>query len=431
MNLPFDLNGWDYTNADQGIQGLAETIEQRTGKRDLYLSYLPEFCGGKGLSLAICDLFEMIDPIFSVPKRNFLNQERVAQIIDGEAICHFDGFELGRRQVIVRSSAPTEDWKDSRSGVETSFSWSRNIALSPSFISKLVLMKQAYVQEMACGAGFVVDVGYSHLFQKPVVRIAHGRPQDNTGKCFSSAVWDLFSPVGLYGCDGCELIPLTDKVLGALAPDLAKRIVSAAQAIGIDFGFQLEIIIHPENLEKWHLVQVRPSPEFLRGMMKPPKLVSRKHLATSLRISRAGSVTGEIKLLDAEAQIDALIKMRQPGFYGKCDEEALSPFKEYGNKIILWENISALDIWTLHTVLAMGRIGALGQLATTSLYANYHHFYIKPYGEGEKLSFREALLGGLLVEISKKDQSKLRKLARKKAQVLLISDGLIGQIYEV
>ncbi|MFA6521904.1 MAG: hypothetical protein WCT53_06005 [Candidatus Gracilibacteria bacterium] len=431
MNVPFDLNGWDYENADQGIQQLAKTIKQRTGKRGLYLPYLPKFCGGKGLSLAICDLFEMTDSIFSVPRRNFLSKEQVGLIIGGKAICHFDGFDPGGRLVMVRSSAPNEDWKDSRSGVETSFSWSRNIALSPSFISKLSLMGQAIVQEIVCGVGLVVDVGYSHLLKKPVVRIAHGRPADNTGKCYTSAVWDLFSPVGLYGSDGSALIPLADKVFGALAPELASRAVLTAQTIGIDFGFQMEVIIHPGNLEKWHLVQIRPSPEFLRGMTQTPKIIFNRHLETSLRVSRAGSVTSEIKLLDAEAKKEALRRMQRPGFYGKCAEKILRPFSEYGDKVILWKNISALDIWTLHTVLTMGRIGALGQLATTSLCANYHHFYVKPYGEGEKLSFREALSGSLLMEISKKAESKLTKIAQKGAQVHLVSDGLVGQIYAV
>lgn len=417
MNKPFDIHGWDYANGRELVNGLIRKQAQRQPKsKEWYEVLLEKYdsYGGKAFGLTLCQEIARFSTRLSVPEflhhailnRELMADERVRAIVQ-DRLREF-------RSVMIRSSAADEDWIDPRSGVHESKAFSPESAMDE-IMARIERNENLVVQRREWGIGCVVDVGFSELLQKPIVRIAHGNiALVPYGGRYSSATWDGESQVGVYDAQtGEPIVPIAKyEKLAAIASDLVRELVNGLKRLEIDFGVQFELVIDPDNTEKWSLVQMRPSPEALRGMRQAPETCG-ELMCTTGKVSRAGAAEGFICLSNG------------PYSHGPYACE---------NRIMAWEN-GALGKWggELDNLIDAHENGAVAHVAERCWIMNSAHGQFYRHGEFslEKIEVVQKMLI-LTPPANFKFYEKLGCPARKQdVRLRLVSDGLVGQIFRL
>lgn len=308
--------------------------------------------------------------------------------------------------IMARSSAPNEDWLDPRAGVEES-KHLRGDKIKAEIEAKLQDGAPLVVQNYVSGIGFVVDIGWSELLEQAVVRIAHGNiSKTGSGDVYTSATWDTEARIGLYNTDGESIVPLPERSLFEdIAPNLAKILVGALKKLEIDFGVQLELVIHPDRPDSWQLVQIRPSPEAVRGMQTKPEIKG-ELLATTGKVSHVGQVEGEAM---------------------KFDLRMITHRDAHQGKIATWNNKASIELieGANHTGIA-GHIGS--HLIPNSGHGTYRRIEGYWKEELEKVRAQKRLMLGLDYRTNLR---LIGRVARENLRLLLVSDGLVGQIYKI
>ena len=114
------------------------------------------------------------------------------------------------------------------------------------------------------GVGVVVDLGWSELLQRNVLRVALGCPsQEGGGVVYTSPTWDNEAAVGLFDAETGE--PIVDlqvryyDVRQRIVDKMVHWIIPTLINCGITFGLQFEFVGSLRIDDDDALVQVRPS----------------------------------------------------------------------------------------------------------------------------------------------------------------------------
>jgi len=359
--VPFDLNGWDYS------QPRSAFVESH---------------GGKAFGLMLCEHLTLGSRFFRVPPWFMMNQDN-ASIADETNTWIRDEWLAAHRStlVIIRSSGHDEDWHDGRSGVDRSNCGSGHPLVIKTYLRVRINEGNLplVVQSFEDGYGCVIDVGWSWILGKPVVRFAIGNTTTvgkNTG--YTSATWDNEARFGLYDAETNEpIIPLEDPKLSPIIPELVRELVASLRRIGIDYGVQLEAVVHPHHPEKWHLVQLRPTPAAMHGITSPLPRDGRLMMA-SCRVSKPGLCEGEtIILSDRDNDISVqdlayeIARIEGTQYDRSVDDEPERAL--LSGKIVLWDDRSfPKPEWSVYRALGIARLGAIGQVMVFPLVNSSH-----------------------------------------------------------
>lgn len=320
---------------------------------------------------------------------------------------------------VIRSSHPEEDWIDPRSGVyESTVCW-REEQVRPKLEEMQKRGEWAIVQSWTNGIGFVVDIGFSELLERPVARIAHGNiSRTGGGREYTSATWDHESHVGIYEADGeftgRPIVPLPWKEYRSIASDLVGSLVGFLRSRGINFGVQFELVIHPDRPETYWLVQLRPSPAAVRGPRKRPDIRG-EILTTTGKVSGAGVAEGEV------APMRFWLRERPD----PC------------GKIVVWDHAEHNTTrGSVNHLIRAWEAGARGQIVSCWMMNNSGHGTYGRLGGEERQKYDEFCWQGLSLatpfEFDLYASLGLYEIARGgKVQLRLVSDGLVGQVYRI
>lgn len=227
--------------------------------------------GGKALSLAVCDRLAQGSTRVKVPAWTAIPVQALMRA-DDQSVRPWLSQNPG--PVKVRSSAWDEDWLNGRSGVEQSRTVTDPARVFEHAQEVCARRHPVVLQSFVEGIGVVVDIAYSRILCRPIVRISTGREERlaDGRRLFSSATQDhegrheVIDPtyasfctrpvVGTLFEDSCLKLPLQE---------LAHELWARVQEMGITFGVQLELVVHPDRPKTWWLVQVRPSPDQVRN----------------------------------------------------------------------------------------------------------------------------------------------------------------------
>ena len=422
---PFDTSKWRY-----GRVGSAQTLLQlpEAVKRflpdSMILSTVSE-SGGKGLGLKICELMAqgsdtlVVSPWISLSIRDQFRQDNPTT---GAWIARRPGY------VHVRSSARSEDWIDGAAGRHTSSRSSpEDVYQTAQTVSRW--RAPVVVQEHVVGIGIVVDIAHSHILNQTIIRVATGREVVsplNSNRTFSSATWDhegrheLFDPqtgqqitetrTGTLFVRSCLDLPLQD-----LVAELWQRV----RDLGIDFGVQLELVIHPDIPRVWNLVQIRPSPNRVRvGSVQVASLTN--PVTTTCIVSSAFNTSEMARLITR----DDNAFLMEAGF----DPE--SPDSDPGNRFdgtptLVWEKDPHTDLG-LFQIRAAFSAGIVLQVTRKVLMINTTHCDIIRRNEGEQ---SQVLQENGVIAVAGDVHAQIVAALRDGPRMLhAVSDGIVGQI---
>lgn len=438
----FDVHGWDYAKAHENITELITRMSQRSRTRG-DLERAREFYGQHGeVPDSWWDLGAKLDKVLSESGGKafgftLCGNQFGRLIVPGwfapdwssEFMFHKDMERLENWLIrnphhIIRSSHPEEDWIDPRSGVYKSVICWRPEEVKSQLQEMWERGEWGIVQSLENGIGFVVDIGYSELLEMSVARIAHGNTSvTGSGDRYTSATWDHEAHVGIYEADGLfigrPVVPLASEKFAQIAPRMVQCLVDLLSSLGISFGVQFEIVIHPERPEvaNWWLVQMRPSPEAVRGPHERP-LIRGKLIATTGKVSGAGVAEGDV----------LVAKWDRPHWH--TYEEMR---KDCQGKVIVWDR-QRMNRYGVDYLIDAGKCGAVGQLTWHHIIVNSGHGTFAKLGELHEGEYRKACEASLLAAL---DGEPLRQEWYRRlytggtARLRLISDGLVGQVWLV
>lgn len=426
-NRPFDMNAWDY-----------DKPRPRRGAP----------MGGKAIGLTLCQKLADGNPRFYVPKWFGMN-ENAESLADNHLGISLWLSEYHPWSVIVRSSGRDEDWFDGRSGVERSVRCRTDEVSIKAALRERVATNRlpVVVQSMADGYGCVVDVGWSHLLGKAVVRVARGgTSNEGGGTRFTSATWDNEATFGLYDAEtGEAIIALADGELDVAMPDFARELVAGLRRIGVTYGVQLEVVIHPKYPFTWKLVQLRPSPSAMRGTTETPPRNGRL-LMTSCRVSKPGTCEGESIVMgdrdkDREIEMDACAIAREDGTEREHWFDDHPHRHALAGKIVLWSDSSVpKSEQSVLRALGAALTGAVGQISLRPLVNSSHGTKTDPnsWHGGQITAARTAkakeaslLIGAPRAHGSPFGQWPRDAWPRTPVRLRIVSDGLVGEIYQL
>ncbi len=343
---------------------------------------------------------------------------------------------------MVRSNAADEDWVDPGAGAHTS------VARGPAYVAEaarelLGACGGVVLQGCSVGVGLVVDLGWSELLQRNVLRVAIGLPsRSGSGLSYTSPTWDNEALVGLFDAHTGEAIVDLDihyfDVQAVVRP-FVDVIVPRLIEWGIDFGLQFELI---GSLTKGtaDLVQVRPSPGSIQGqVVQAPS--DETPLVTTGMVNMPGEVLAEVYMVldgrgrNQEDPLEVAIMTAQAADREQMDEY-WDPLKEaLGGKIVFWPP-GTLQKYGGSMKQAAGAwwLGAVAQISERAILTNSAHgmssdSYLK--SESSRAAFEEAKAGGPLLGIGRELSRLLRRECRGETPPVLhiVSDGLVGQVY--
>lgn len=291
---PFALDGYKYTQQD--LDGFMGKISSATSIRtEEYYNSLREG-GGKAFGLQVCQ---------EVAKK-FHDREYRLRIPYWEIVKDLQSVELDSWRYILRSSAPTEDWLDSRSGTLQSFDLTDTTGIT-SFEyqrEKHSLPNIPYViQTKMDGLGMVIDVGYSPVSGRIVSRVACGnkRRSDFGYTYLTSATNDSEASVAIWDAQIGEFVTpgrsfhSEPEFIKSSTPgnNFIQPLYQALVELGIDFGVQLEIIMDPDRPNILQLVQIRPTPGQIYH--KISTAVDQNEVGTKQQIALSAIVNGAFR----------------------------------------------------------------------------------------------------------------------------------------
>ncbi len=377
--------------------------------------------GGKALGLRICDLLAQDSSRLRVPEWIAIEPSEM----DWSCASGSSAWLSSRLTPIkVRSSTRIEDWLDGRSGAQSSRTvknldrvWDHAGEVSGG-------MHPVVLQEYVEGIGLVVDLAYSRLLGRTIARISTGREQTlaNGTRRFTSATND---------CEGCHFVidPLTGEFLtpcahNSLFTDTAKRLPVREIAqelytrlcyVGINFGVQLEVIIHPDVPGTWHLVQVRPSPERVRPGSAHVRANPDAFLTTPA-VSRSFFCEATASLTDETVMDWLMLAATAGGDHALRERGTFHP-----SEMLVWHRRGDPD-WNAWMLEAAREAGARVQITRGVMLVNTSHDEITLRTNAQENACA-------IIAMPERDHDALVRALNKKPRVLrAVSDGLVGQL---
>lgn len=264
----FALDKWEY-GKKESVTAFVDTISQRDPAVKAELEAAFNEGGGKAFGLKVC---EMVTRNFSDPESGSTLTVPEWKILSNIANVDPANYE-GK---ILRSSTDDEDWIDPKSGVHSSYKLPKDSSMLAKDKEKGTLFEGHYIEQpLQEGFGLVVDVGYSRLLGRPVVKISSGNIRGDHSQQFTSAVSDTEAAVGVWDSKGETVLPTRNYNHDSLFGDnqnftniFAGKLYDALSKTGIDFGVQMEMVVNPNNPKDFHLIQLRPSPENMTKTIK-------------------------------------------------------------------------------------------------------------------------------------------------------------------
>ena len=435
----FDLNGWKY--GESRIEDLAERLRHHA-----LVSVIPTDQGGKAFGLSLAKV--LAGDVFTVPQWYVGTPSHPLPSRDDLEMRFLQG-------AFVRSNAMDEDWGDPRAGLHESKWGSFQYNFDTVVDQLMVDCGGVVVQAHAYGVGVVIDLGWSELLSRNVLRVAVGLPSNSGGeKVYTSPTWDNEAHVGLFDAHtGESIVDLQPHYfdLRRIVDKMVQTIVPRLMEWGIDFGLQFEFLAElndmrdrlsarfPDRRPYDDLVQVRPSPGALQGTVELPPTTGTL-FATTGKVNQRGSANAPVYFvggLNHRDPLNSFSNFHVAGDYG-VDYSELDPLKPLvKDRIILWDP-TALERYggSFYQVLGAWRLGAIAQLSSRAVFINSAHGTSLPIGRTDGLIkpvFEEARSAGLLVAIDYEAQRELQRICRFESPptLQLVSDGLVGQVYKL
>lgn len=410
---PFDPHGWDYNFG-------FELIKQYFPAQ----SHLLRF-GGKAVSLAACDRLRHVKRVFRVP-RWWPVMERITV----------------KKPTIFRSSAasPAEDWCSGKAGEHRSYVLQPGETFDPRDHA-IPYIRQAFKP----GIGIVIDIAWSELEQTVIGRVATGRllpaeeqtepliglvqgpkatvfyPTSGTDDSQGHALaWNLVTGELIHEHLGRHE-RREIKVLGPQLKILTLEMLHGAARMGIDFGIQLELRVNPFDPSYRWLVQMRPSPDAVRGHVTN---VQGTIFGRTSTVSGAFDIEGELYVP----------KFKGFSFASEClrDDWFIANSRIVRGKILYVPGMIELPHGTPPAawIRRLRQLQCKGIVARDSICANSAHNTFEPSG-AEMLRELELLrqqTGTMRVDAD--TGQVLRNLGTVEgAPIRMVSDGLIGHLY--
>lgn len=440
MTYKFDLNGWKY--GESRIEDLAAQVRGHVPG-----ALLPTNQGGKAFGLSLASA--LAGDVFTIPPW-------VAYAGTSVLPSREDFEERFLQGAFVRSNALDEDWGDPSAGLHESMYGSFAHGFDKVVDQLLDDCGGVVVQAYAYGVGVVIDLGWSELLSRNVLRVAIGGPSNSGGRTvYTSPTWDNEAAVGIFDAHtGEAIIDLKSHFfdLGRIVDKMVKYVVPRLMEWGIEFGLQFEFLAELNDTRdrmvarlgdryRPHddLVQIRPSPGILQGTVELPAPTGTL-LTTTGKVNQRGGVTAPVYFVGGFNHRDPLKSsemLHVAGDQGAHFSE-LDPLRPLvAGKIILWDPM-ALERYggSFYQVLGAWLLGAVGQLSARAVFINSAHGTSLPIGRrNPKLLavFEEARRAGLLVAIDYETVHNLRWICVRETPptLLLLSDGLVGQVYQL
>ena len=421
MNKPFDTSNWVYGPMITTLRQLTDTVQSISF--DDALNILLDG-GGKALSLKVCEIIVRDSHMLRVPEWLAMSVSQQRHWSDDQ----LNGWIAEGADTKVRSSTTEEDWLSGEAGKHVSRR-AGPCMLYDSVREITHWSAPVVLQRYQEGIGIVVDIAYSHLLEKVVVRVATGReaPMLNKKRTFTSATWDhegryeLFDPMD----DMRPIVPtrvgvpLEGTCLTLPLRELAMELFTRVQAIGITFGVQLELVVDPEAPTMWHLLQIRPSPNFVRcdGLMNA---LDNTVVLTPI-VSKSFKVIGHAQLLTPE---DAFLLMKLEFDPDNPELEQLKA-RLRETPILVWEQDPHIDFGRMQ-LGAAAQSGALLQVTRAVMLCNTTHDQVREY----KVDEQERILSknGIIAVPDEVHQFLIAALREGPRTLHAISDGIVGQI---
>ncbi len=413
----FDTSGWVYGPQLRVLRQLPEAVVKHLPRDEIMMEMA--MGGGKSLSLRICDIIAHRSKQFSVPNWMALSVSEQIQSARLSSWCQIS------QDTKVRSSTLMEDWLSGESGQHSSR------RAKPSLIRDTIreitqwnapVVLQRYVE----GIGIVVDIGWSDVLAKPILRVATGREASGTNgdRVFTSATWDheglyeIFDPEdamcslapthsGKIQVGSCRNIPLR-----AIARELWRHVCD----LGFYFGVQIELSVHPDHPEKWNLLQIRPSPNTVRceipvsGLIDPivtTPLISGPFNIQALAESIRSKDTTELMTIGAGLEVKASKGQRRRA------------------PILLWETDPS-EVMGHYQLLGAKLSGAALQITRQVIISNTVHGRVRTWTQDQE---NVVLQGSGLIAIPDEVHAHLvEQLKNGAKRIHAISDGLVGQL---
>lgn len=450
----FALDKWNYENGGFRVFQLIESLVVREREKDRLkgdnraddlrgrLEEAYASGGGKAFGLVVSECIA----------KNFGAMPYQLQVPKWEVIRDVNEVNPNdHKDSILRTSDREEDWIDPRSGVGESFNFSdfqgRGYFLDVK--KKKKLSAEPFVlQKVKAGYGLVVDIGHSPTLGKLIVRIASGNYRRDyilgqmasfVGGEFTSATDDVESSVGVWEAhNGHPVLPTASFGHPSLFKDeqsfmntLVQPLFEAVQKTGIDFGVQLELIVHPSEPFTISLVQTRPSPQKMYQSIPvggtEKKRQKEELVASSARVNGAFDVTGEVITFGDNEVLWGL------GYDTSSRGQEMESIEKIGRgKIGIWGRGSINEARSRAASSYLGAYiqGSDVELTPKAIRPNSHHGAMS-YANHEDVSrydFLDKNCG--MVSLGEEQIEKLWQLAKKgPIKLRVASDGLIAQVY--
>ncbi len=458
----FALDKWQYTPED--LAKFTEKISKGDKKVKLDLENVWQEGGGKAFGLKVCEIivknFKSTEIELAVPpwiiKENIDNLEK-KEVIDK----------------ILRSSDPKEDWLDPESGTLESFDFKENGEFELINIRDYLNIEGSFkgpfiLQEKKEGYGLVVDIGRSEILNECITKISSGNerlPRYDSGKedmIYTSATVDTEPAIGIWNSkDGKSIIPIREFIEdNAFSKDsklyepFTKNLFESIKKVGIDFGIQMEIVVHPDNPKKFYLVQIRPSPKKIFNKIisnenkLSEKLKAEKLVFHSSMVNGAFDFYGKFKFFEERRELSIYRHSGQKFIENALDESILNPNKtetlasamekiykkntqENYISVFSDECISSshLDDLNAHFTYLGSFLTekAIVQITSQPIRPNSRHGQIGD--QAEKVhDFLDKHCG--MLSLSSRELFELQKILSKyKGPIRVVSDGLLAGIY--
>jgi len=332
-------------------------------------------------------------------------------------------------KVKVRSSTLNEDWLSGQSGVHGS----RTVETPDKILSHAREISRrrfpVVVQQFSEGIGIVVDIVWSPILNRHVIRLSTGRSskQPDGTTWFTSATWDhegrheVYDPeTGLPLLDPCHGQLFEGSCIQLPLGELAQELWGAVNACGIRFGIQLEIIIHPELPNTWWLVQVRPSPDRVRLHGLNVKSLN-EPLLTTPAVSCAFAHVGLGVLIDTRRRTELLIA----GTDAPSTSNPLLSQLFHTSSIAVWEQDPHEDFGLCQLDTAH-KHGALVQVTKRVITVSTSHGRINYRLEAEQESL--VTRAGIIAVTNEVHDLLVAELRQRTRNIGAISDGIVGQV---
>ncbi|NQV90220.1 hypothetical protein HQ487_02325 [Candidatus Uhrbacteria bacterium] len=423
----FSTDGWVYDQQNPAIvlDQLPGELVDNLGTRSLIDKLYLE--GGKALGLSICDRLARGSNHLCVPSWISLPSTTPWH---NPTPKFTDWIQVEESRIKVRSSTFWEDWLSGNSGEQHS----RTILHTSRVMNHAREISNGrhpvVLQKFIDGIGIVVDIAFSQILKRPIIRISTGREELRTDgiRTFTSATRDhegrheVIDPIsGTFLLDHCAGELFTGSCLTFPLLRLAQELWEHVNALGISFGVQLELIIHPDTPEVWHLVQIRPSPNHVRCHGAPIQSL-KNTLVTTPAVNRAFLCKGTACLTSTD--IARWLLYAGSGGIEYAVNQTNTRFNP--EQILFWQNDPHPDYGSF-MIRAAFQAGAVIQITRRVIAISTTHSGINVHALMP--DFDTGISGGGIIAIPDNvHQYIVRKLLARTRTIHAISDGLVGQI---